>query len=293
MVGGRPRRKPDSVAVGDYPIDCKPCADKAEDGFRYPEGMLWLRAIRAPFQVPFGAIVPERVRGLLVPVALSATHVAYCALRLEPVWAALGQAAGTSAALSIHEDRDPGDVDVSTLQRALIDDGCKLTFFADLPTRHPRFRAIQHVALAGWVPADQHWRVRPDDPATWGDLVELVYAAWNIPQSVTSPHFVGIDAGDPRFIAVESLYDLGSRQGIAIFPNTHPPHYDSHFEFHRPESRTRWAELRLDDIPAPAEVVQFLTAVAHATGRAAPTPDPPSGAITRGEACALVAALVH
>ena len=52
------------------------------------------------FQIPYRAIIPKRnqVDNLLVPTALSSTHVGFCAIRLEPTWMVLGESAGVAAA---------------------------------------------------------------------------------------------------------------------------------------------------------------------------------------------------
>src|SRR6185437_5848350 len=71
----------------------------AVDGFM--EGVLWYpkKAFgpAQPGQVPYGALVPRTVDNLLVPVALSSTHIAMSVLRMEPVWMTTGQVAGLAA----------------------------------------------------------------------------------------------------------------------------------------------------------------------------------------------------
>lgn len=59
-----------------------------------------------PYQVPYRSITPKAAEcdNLLVPVALSATHVAYCSIRVEPTWMILGQSAGIAAALSAKQN---------------------------------------------------------------------------------------------------------------------------------------------------------------------------------------------
>jgi hypothetical protein len=65
-------------------------------GKRFGEG---LGVPYAPYQIPYGTLAPRDVRNLLAPVPVSATHVGFCALRLEPIWTSLGQAAGHAAHL--------------------------------------------------------------------------------------------------------------------------------------------------------------------------------------------------
>jgi len=78
------------------------------------------------FEIPYRSLVPQRseVVNLLVPVGLSSSHVGFAAVRLEPTWMALGQAAGMAAHLALG-DKDSGgqvvvqDVDVNQLQSML------------------------------------------------------------------------------------------------------------------------------------------------------------------------------
>jgi FAD dependent oxidoreductase/S-layer homology domain len=139
-----PSRRRDIVAIGEYPMDSH-CvtgvllAESQKFGARVCEGAFWL-SVTAPFQVPYGAILPNRLDGLLVPVAASATHVGYSALRMEPVRMALGQAAGTAAALAVHLSRSPRRVPIALLQYRLARQGQMLRYWSDV-TWYSRHRS--------------------------------------------------------------------------------------------------------------------------------------------------------
>jgi hypothetical protein len=77
-----------------------------------------------PYPIGYGAIVPraEQCGNLLVPVCLSASHIAYGSIRMEPVFMVLGQAAATAAAHAIAEDVAVQDVDYSKLRARLLAD---------------------------------------------------------------------------------------------------------------------------------------------------------------------------
>jgi len=75
-----------------------------------------------PFEIPYGALLPlsTQVTNLIVPVCLSASHVAYCALRLEPQYMICGEAAGCAAALAVQQNAGVvGAVNIVTLINTL------------------------------------------------------------------------------------------------------------------------------------------------------------------------------
>ena len=78
-----------------------------------------------PYPIGLGSIVPKRgeITNLLVPVALSASHIAYGSIRMEPVFMVLGQSAATAAALAIDAGVPVQDVDYPALRERLLADG--------------------------------------------------------------------------------------------------------------------------------------------------------------------------
>ena len=65
--------------------------------------------IQAPFAIPYDAMLPAlvEVSNLIVSVALSATHVRYNAVRMEPTWMLIGHAAGVAAAMVVSASPQP------------------------------------------------------------------------------------------------------------------------------------------------------------------------------------------
>lgn len=96
-----------------------------------------------PYQVPYGVILPSGFDNLVVPVAVSASHVGFCALRLEPVWSSLGQAAGTAARLALEEGASVQDVAVEEIQHHLHSRGAATTYLSDISPASPDFAAVQ------------------------------------------------------------------------------------------------------------------------------------------------------
>jgi hypothetical protein len=79
----------------------------------------------APYRISWRSIRPRREEctNLLVPVCLSASHIAYGSIRMEPVFMVLGQSAATAAALAIEADVPVQDVPYERLRERLLADG--------------------------------------------------------------------------------------------------------------------------------------------------------------------------
>lgn len=77
-----------------------------------------------PYPVSYRSLTPKRSEctNLLVPVCLSASHIAYGSIRMEPVFMATGQAAGMAAAMA--GKGIVQDVDVSRIQEILRENPC-------------------------------------------------------------------------------------------------------------------------------------------------------------------------
>ena len=79
------------------------------------------------YDIPYRCLVPLGIENLLIAGRpISATHEAHSSLRIMPICIAIGQAAGTSAALCVKSGSSPRDADVSVLQQALRSQGANL-----------------------------------------------------------------------------------------------------------------------------------------------------------------------
>ncbi len=134
----------DAIAIGDYGHSSHGTRHEGSrfGGKRFGEG---LGVVYAPYQVPYGTIVAKEVRNLLAPVPVSASHVGFCALRLEPIWTSLGQAAGHAAHLALQQGNAPDvrTVKVASLQRRLQADSSATIYIADVLPGHADFAAVQ------------------------------------------------------------------------------------------------------------------------------------------------------
>ena len=130
-----------AIAVGNYAND-----------HHYPgidfklttKSILWGgRWTGTPFTVPFDALIPETIDGLLVAEKnISVSHMANGSTRLQPIVMNIGQAAGAAAALCIQNDCQPRELAVRKIQEALITD---------------RFAPAAVIPLFNLVPDSSQW----------------------------------------------------------------------------------------------------------------------------------------
>ena len=97
------------------------------DGFVHNEGDVEVGGGK-PYPIDYGALIPKRgeCANLFVPVCLSASHIAFGSIRMEPVFFALGQAAATAAAQAIDAGCAVQDLAYAPLAARLLVDGQRL-----------------------------------------------------------------------------------------------------------------------------------------------------------------------
>ncbi len=115
------RRAADSVALGSYPMDSHICRRVVEAGATRNEGVFYV-PVAQPYRISYGAIVPRasEASNLLVTFAISASHVAFGSLRMEPVFMMLSQSAANAADLAIETGKPVQEVEYSRLAAHLI-----------------------------------------------------------------------------------------------------------------------------------------------------------------------------
>jgi hypothetical protein len=122
------RWKPDAIALGSHYLDSHHVQRVAISPTHFRnEGRIWVKVAR-PYAIRYRSVTPreEDCTNLLVPVCLSASHVAFCSLRLESTWMGLGHAVGSAAAMAGELDVPVQRVDVTGLQAWLRQDGVGL-----------------------------------------------------------------------------------------------------------------------------------------------------------------------
>ncbi|MDF1814302.1 MAG: FAD-dependent oxidoreductase [Verrucomicrobiales bacterium] len=116
--------KPDSIGMGSFILDCHIVQRiVTPEGTVTDEGSFQDSPTR-PYQIPWRSLLPkkEECENLLVPVCLSASHIAYCSIRMEPVYMGMGHACGVAAAMAYEAKSGSSafpDLDISALQAKL------------------------------------------------------------------------------------------------------------------------------------------------------------------------------
>jgi hypothetical protein len=119
LRGTKPTPRP--IGMGSYNMDSHNVRRIIDArGFVRNEGNIEVSPGRA-YPISYDAIVPKRTEAgnLLVPVALSASHIAYGSIRMEPVFMILGQSAAAAASLAIADGRAVQDVSYTALRKLL------------------------------------------------------------------------------------------------------------------------------------------------------------------------------
>lgn len=120
---------PESVGMGSYTIDSHNIQRYVdENGHVHNEGDIGV-PLPGPYEIAFGSLVPkkEEITNLVVPVAVSSSHIAFGSIRMEPVFMILGQSATTAAILALDEGIAVQDVAYEKLKARLLEDGQVLT----------------------------------------------------------------------------------------------------------------------------------------------------------------------
>ncbi len=119
------RETPESVGMGSYVMDSHNVQRYVTpEGHVQNEGDIGVRPPR-PYEIAYGSLTPrkEQCENLLVPVCVSASHIAFGSIRMEPVFMILGQSAATAAVLSIDSSVAVQDLPYETLRARLLADG--------------------------------------------------------------------------------------------------------------------------------------------------------------------------
>ena len=142
----------DSVGLGCYPLDCHNVQRfVSADGYALVEGGVYQTG-HSPYPISYRSIVPLRTEceNLLAPWSLSASHVAFLSIRMEPVFMTLSQSAATAASLALRNRCAVQDIAYDQLRLDL----AKQNQVLDFKPEHPKPEPIAPASLAGVVVDD-------------------------------------------------------------------------------------------------------------------------------------------
>jgi hypothetical protein len=153
-------QKDDPIVVSSFPIDSHDCQRVGTADFVINEGTIM--PVRVPgrqhgfaYHIPYRAITPKagECKNLLVPVALSCTHVGISSIRVEPTWMILGQSAGIAAAMSAKQNLAVQKLPYPALRERLLAQKqvLELPVLADLPPEPKGAMNIDPKTLPGIV----------------------------------------------------------------------------------------------------------------------------------------------
>ena len=124
---------PRVVGMGSYNMDSHNVQRYVDgDGHARNEGDIQVSP-GGPYPISYLALVPKReeATNLLVPVAVSASHIAYGSIRMEPVFMILGQSAATAAVMALERGTSVQNLSYGPLRQRLLDDGQVLSLPRD------------------------------------------------------------------------------------------------------------------------------------------------------------------
>ncbi|WP_276372138.1 FAD-dependent oxidoreductase [Chryseolinea sp. H1M3-3] len=113
----------DGVGMAAYTMDSHNTSRIVINGMVKNEGDVQVGGF-PPYPISYRSLIPKAsdCKNLFVPVCLSATHIAYGSIRMEPVFMVLAQSSATAAVQAIDRNVSVQEVDVETLQKKLMED---------------------------------------------------------------------------------------------------------------------------------------------------------------------------
>lgn len=110
----------DGVGMAAYTMDSHNCQRIIVNGMVKNEGDVQIGGF-GPYPIAYRSIIPKKedCGNVLVPICLSASHIAYGSIRMEPVFMVLGQSAATAASMAIDAKQTVQDVDIAKLKATL------------------------------------------------------------------------------------------------------------------------------------------------------------------------------
>ena len=177
---------PRPIGMGSYNMDSHNVQRYVDaHGFARNEGDIQVNP-GGPYPISYGAVVPKASEAvnLLVPVAVSSSHIAYGSIRMEPVFMILGQSAATAAALALDAGVAVQEIAYDALRERLVADGQVL----HLPDQEEWVQLFNGQDLDGW-----------DIKITGHDLNDNFGNTFRVEDGVMKIRYDQYDSFDGRF----------------------------------------------------------------------------------------------
>jgi hypothetical protein len=162
----------DSIAVTEWYMDAHACTTAQVPG-SLDEGKMMLHQETFPGQIPYRTLFAPDVDNLIVPGCLSATHVAWGSVRLEPTWMNIGESVAYATLQAIRSGKPPAQIETDALLRTLATKRVMISFFND----------VDLSAADAWIPAAQYFGARgffaDYDIRAAAPLTRAVAEAWS------------------------------------------------------------------------------------------------------------------
>ena len=110
----------DGIGLAAYTMDSHNCQRLVVNGMVKNEGDVQVGGFD-PYPIAYRSVIPKKKEctNLLVPVCLSASHIAYGSIRMEPVFMVLAQSSAVAACLSIDNNQAVQEVNIDQLQKII------------------------------------------------------------------------------------------------------------------------------------------------------------------------------
>jgi hypothetical protein len=128
-----PAKLLDSVGLGTYSLDSHTCRRLTDGKVVYSEGGFYDK-VGGAYPVSYRALIPraQECENLLVTFCVSATHVCFASIRMEPAFMALSESAALAAHSAIEEDSSVQRINLSAFAKRVRDAG-QVVMPADIP----------------------------------------------------------------------------------------------------------------------------------------------------------------
>jgi hypothetical protein len=195
-----------------------------------------------PFQIPLGALIPQRPTNLLAACKnIGTTHLSNGSYRLHPVEWNIGEAAGALAAFCLTRGISPREVweggMLRTFQRHLLEQGIPLAWAVDVPPGHPYFIPTQLLLLEGALEGNGQRTasldISPDTPIDRADAPAVLRALLRVADSSADiPHTVADGSAAP--LSRAEVAPILERAGLPADTLSDPPTWSDLCEALRP-----------------------------------------------------------